>query len=117
MVVYADLTTDYSATVFAIAQTVGLVAGFVPQAMGPVLDRNPEFLKRTWWEVFNLIALFNLFGGVVFLAAGSAEPQHWEDLQKGEEVLSLEHEMKVMEDGGGLISLYSFAGDRKAKPY
>ncbi|KAH9387716.1 hypothetical protein TYRP_008910 [Tyrophagus putrescentiae] len=117
MVVYADLTTDYSATVFAIAQTVGLVAGFVPQAMGPVLDRNPEFLKRTWWEVFNFIALFNLFGGVVFLAAGSAEPQHWEDLQK-EEDKRVENGMKVMEeDGGGLISLYSFAGDHKAKPY
>lgn len=79
MVVYADLTTDYAATVFAIAQTVGLVAGFLPHAMGPLLDRSPAHLKETWWAVFKGVALFNVLGGVVFLAGGSAEQQHWEE--------------------------------------
>ena len=75
--IFSDLTNEYTATIFALAQTISMVTGFVPHAMGPLLDRSPQFIKHTWWNIFCIVAMFNMIGGLVFLKFASAERQNW----------------------------------------
>ncbi|XP_054162158.1 uncharacterized transporter slc-17.2-like [Oppia nitens] len=76
-VIYGEMAPDYSATLFGIAATLGVVPGFAaPYIVGVVLEDYPGDLYR-WNLVFYITIGLYMLGAIGFLLFASAEPQHW----------------------------------------
>jgi len=74
----ADMSADFSATIFGIGNMFGMITGFVgPYFTGLVLDAAPEQPMRQWAYVIYFTAALNVVGGIVFTLLGSAEPLDW----------------------------------------
>ncbi|XP_037050115.1 uncharacterized transporter slc-17.2-like [Bradysia coprophila] len=79
----SEMTTNFPATVFAIANMVSCSSGFIaPYVIGMILESNSGDLRFLWSVVFYLSAALAVFGFMVFAAYGEASVQHW-DKQQG----------------------------------
>ncbi|CAG2179004.1 unnamed protein product, partial [Oppiella nova] len=68
--VVADMTNEYTATVFGITNTVAFTAGFItPMVIGFIVQASDE-VRRQWGYVFWVSAAINAFGGLVFIVFG-----------------------------------------------
>lgn len=75
----SELTTNFPATVFAIANMVSCSSGFVaPYVIGMILESNAGDLQYLWAVVFYIAAFLAVMGIFVFLAFGEGESkQHF----------------------------------------
>lgn len=75
----SELTTNFPATVFALANMVSCSSGFVaPYVIGAILESGAGDLQYLWRCVFYLAAGFAACGITVFVAFGSAKIQPWD---------------------------------------
>ena len=73
------MTPNYSATVFAIANTVACLGGvLIPLVTGVIVDQG-DLPRQQWSYVFYLSAGLNLVGGLLYMFFGSAERQKWDN--------------------------------------
>ena len=76
--VYSEMTTNFSATLFALANTIACLGGIlIPLVTGLIVDQGDQ-PREQWSYVFYLSALLNLFGGLLYIRYGSAEQQSWD---------------------------------------
>ncbi|CAG2102000.1 unnamed protein product [Medioppia subpectinata] len=76
--VVADLSGNFTATVFAIGNTIAFTCGFItPLVIGYILDASDQ-TRRQWSYIFYMSAAINILGGVVFAIFGSAKRQDWD---------------------------------------
>lgn len=74
----SDLSNEYSATLFAIANMFGMATAFVgPYLTGIILDMDPSKLKQQWAYIIYFTGAFNVLGGIIFTIFGTAEPQNF----------------------------------------
>lgn len=67
----SELTTNFPATVFAIANMVSCSSGFLaPYAIGMILESNAGDLQYLWSVVFYIAACLAAMGIVVFITFG-----------------------------------------------
>ena len=91
------MTSNFSATVFAVANTIAFTCGFLtPLVVGKIVDASP-LIRRQWGYVFYLSAALNLFGGVIFLLFGSADQQHWDKDEDEERDTSVSYSDKYVQ--------------------
>lgn len=70
----SELTTNFPATVFAIANMVSCSSGFVaPYVIGMILESNAGDLQYLWSVVFYLAACLAAVGVVVFIICGEGK--------------------------------------------
>ena len=82
----SDLTHEFTATLFAIANMFGMMTGFVgPYIAGMILDMEPSMPKRQWSYIIYFTSIINVIGGLIFVIFGSAERQNWGHSKDSEE--------------------------------
>lgn len=70
----SELTTNYPATVFAIANMVSCSSGFIaPYVIGMILESNAGDLQYLWSIVFYMAALLAAMGIFVFITFGEGK--------------------------------------------
>ncbi|CAG2102001.1 unnamed protein product [Medioppia subpectinata] len=76
--VIADISGNFTATVFAIGNTIAFTCGFItPLVIGYILDASDQ-TRRQWSYIFYMSAALNILGGLVFAIFGSAKRQDWD---------------------------------------
>lgn len=76
--VYSEMTSNFSATLFALANTVACLGGIlIPLVTGVIVDGGDQ-PRQQWAHVFYLSAALNLIGGLLYMKYGSAEQQSWD---------------------------------------
>ncbi|KAJ6627063.1 Sialin [Pseudolycoriella hygida] len=76
----SELTTNFPATVFAIANMVSCSSGFVaPYVIGIILESNVGDLRYLWSLVFYMSAGLAVMGIIIFIIFGEATVQHWDN--------------------------------------
>lgn len=74
----SDMSHEFTATLFAIANMFGMSTGFIgPYLAGIILDMDPARPRRQWSYIIYFTAAFNVLGGLIFTLLASAEPQSW----------------------------------------
>ncbi|CAG2102003.1 unnamed protein product [Medioppia subpectinata] len=114
-----DMTSNYTATVFAITNTVAYICGFItPMIIAWVVEADTHNPRHQWGYVFYMSAAINAFGGVVFVIFGSADRQEW-DKETTHEVsadtgkIMTDNTNKAVIEGG---DQFSSTNDQKTKP-
>ncbi|XP_054158498.1 putative inorganic phosphate cotransporter [Oppia nitens] len=74
------MTNNFTATVFAIANTIAFTCGFItPLVIGYIVEASPDQRPRRQWSyIFYISAAISVLGGIVFLVFGSADRQPWD---------------------------------------
>lgn len=86
--VAGEMTHNFPATIFAMANMAGCSCGFLaPYIVGVILESGERDLLSKWASVFYLSALISLSGGIFFLLFGSAKLQSWDFIQDDEHSL------------------------------
>lgn len=75
--IYTDLTSEFTATLYAFANGVSSLAAISPTFFGLILDAFPHLNKHVWSYIFYFIGGCNVLGGIAFLWFVSAEPLNW----------------------------------------
>ncbi|CAG2106262.1 unnamed protein product [Medioppia subpectinata] len=76
--VVADMTNNFTATVFAIGNTIAFTTGVItPLVVGYILDASDQ-TRRQWSYIFYMSGALNILGGLVFAIFGSAKRQDWD---------------------------------------
>ncbi|XP_054158497.1 putative inorganic phosphate cotransporter [Oppia nitens] len=97
--IVADMTNNFTATVFAIANTLATVCGFItPLVIGYIVEASPDRPRRQWSYIFYMSAAVSVLGGIVFLVFGSADRQPWDRDDVVVVVVDEEEEEVVVED-------------------
>ncbi|XP_054158496.1 putative inorganic phosphate cotransporter [Oppia nitens] len=79
IVVVIDMTNNFTATVFGIANTIAYSCGFItPLVIGYIIDASPGQPRRQWSYIFYMSAAISIIGGCIFLVFGTAERQSWD---------------------------------------
>lgn len=74
----SDMSHEFTATLFAIANMFGMSTGFIgPYLAGIILDMDASRPRRQWSYIIYFTAAFNVLGGLAFTLLASAEPQSW----------------------------------------
>lgn len=74
----SEMTTNFPATVFAIANMVSCSSGFIaPYVIGMILESNTGDLQYLWSLVFYLSAGLSAMGVMVFVAFGEGKVKHF----------------------------------------
>lgn len=69
-----DMSKDYPATVYSIANTVAAASGFLaPQIASFYLNMDLDFHQQWTW-IFTTAAINSIIGGTAFLLFASAKP-------------------------------------------
>ncbi|CAG2162784.1 unnamed protein product [Oppiella nova] len=77
--VIADMTNNFTATVFAIGNTIAFTCGVItPLVIGYILEANDDTPRKQWGYVFYMSGAINICGGLVFAIFGSAKQQDWD---------------------------------------
>ncbi|XP_054158499.1 putative inorganic phosphate cotransporter [Oppia nitens] len=77
--IVSDMTNNFTATVFAIANTIAFTCGFItPLVIGYIVEASPGQPRRQWSYIFYMSAAISVLGGIVFLVFGSADRQPWD---------------------------------------
>lgn len=76
--IYPDLSAQFSATLFGIANMVTMSSGFLsPYIVGTILDSDHSNPASQWAIIFYLTSGLNAIGGLMFMLFASAERQEW----------------------------------------
>ncbi|UJR18809.1 hypothetical protein I4U23_021936 [Adineta vaga] len=78
MVNFADLTPAYSGLLFSISSTLASLASIIGSIIAGIWIAEP--VLTDWQNIFILIAIIFITGGVIFLFYGSAVPRKWATL-------------------------------------
>lgn len=87
--VAGELTHNFPATVYAMANMVGCSCGFIaPYVVGVILESGSKDEKsdllNLWAIVFYVSAAIATLGGITFLIFGSAVKQNWDQIADDE---------------------------------
>ncbi|KAG9510365.1 putative inorganic phosphate cotransporter [Fragariocoptes setiger] len=85
VLVPSDLSTNYSGTIFAFANTVGNTAGILAPALVGILVKDPH-VREQWTPFWLITAAIMAFSGIVFLLFGVVSRQ---DLDREIKVIKL----------------------------
>ena len=72
---FADIVPAYSSIIFSAAGTVATLGALLSNVIAGFVIKRP--VLEDWRKIFILLAIFHLFGGLVFVLFGSGVPRKW----------------------------------------
>lgn len=75
LVNFADIVPAYSSIIFSAASTVATIGALFSNIIAGFVIKRP--VLEDWRKIFILLAVFHMFGGLVFAFFGSGVPRKW----------------------------------------
>ena len=101
--IVADMTEEFTGTVFAIMNCICSINGFiVPYFVGLFIDKNPDSMLL-WSYLFYFSAFLDIIGVIVFVLFSTAEPQHWESADYDTDYTILYDKSSIMKKKEGKV--------------
>lgn len=81
----AELSTNFSASLLAIINTVSASAGILAPWLVGLILKNVADIQVAWNLVFYLTAAICVFCGLIFVVFGTSERQEWDYVDEDED--------------------------------